>query len=82
MIARFPAEAQKVARHSSEETFYLHRLSRLVGLFPSPGSVFRSEQLLRHAIFSTYVDCRQHGLEHEAQEILSKATYRQTAPVT
>jgi len=77
MIARFPAEAQEVARHSSEETFYLRRLSRLARLIPSPGSGFAAEQLLRHAIFSTYVDCRQYGLEAEAQDILREATTRQ-----
>lgn len=81
MIARLPAEALKAAHHSSEETFYLCRLNRLAGLVPSPGSAFRSEQLLRHAIFSTYVDCRQHGLEHEAQEILAAATSQQTVSV-
>lgn len=81
MIARVQVGTSEYARHSAEETFYLRRLSRLARLAAPTGGGFATEQLLRHAIFATYVDCREHGLEAEAREILSETTHQQAVGV-
>jgi hypothetical protein len=50
--------------------FFLVRLDRLAHLDPRPNRDFDAVRLLRLAIYSTYVDCCQLGLESEARAIL------------
>jgi hypothetical protein len=51
---------------------YLNRLARLVELQPTPGLLFDAERLLHHAIYATYVDCRDLGLEQEANALVAR----------
>ena len=51
--------------------FYLNRLERLVTLRPTPGLPFDAARLLHHAIYATYVDCRNLGLEQEAHALVA-----------
>jgi hypothetical protein len=52
--------------------FYLNRLERLVALHPTPGLPFDAERLLHHAIYATFVDCRNLGLEQEAHTLVAR----------
>jgi hypothetical protein len=52
--------------------FYLNRLARFVALQPTPGLLFDAERLLHHAIYATYMDCRDLGLEHEANALITR----------
>jgi|GEM_PF-6332258 len=70
MIARYQAKAGATIDDEREGRFFLARLNRIVGLLPPRGAGFDGERLLRWALFSTYVDCREAGQERAAQDIL------------
>ena len=56
--------------------FFLDRLDRLTKLTPEVGARFNAEQLLHHAIYSSYLDCREHGTGEAAQAVLDRARAR------
>jgi len=51
---------------------FLTRLERLVDLRPATDLPFNAESLLRHAIYATYVDCRELGLDQPAQALMAR----------
>jgi hypothetical protein len=52
--------------------FWLLRLSRLVCLDPVPSAKDQRSKLIRHAIYSTYLDCRTAGVEEKARRIIKR----------
>ncbi|HLH72764.1 MAG TPA: hypothetical protein VKX96_05730 [Chloroflexota bacterium] len=56
--------------------FFLDRLDRLTRLTPEFRARFNAEQLLRHAIYSTYLDCRECEAVEPAQTILDRVRGR------
>lgn len=73
MITRFPLRTEIMPSISPEGAFDVRRLERLVKLVPAASASFDSACLLHHAIFATYIDCREHGLERQALEIVARA---------
>ena len=73
------------SRRKQLQKFYLHRLERISDLAGqgSPGNEVAAEQsglsadarrqLVFRAVFSTYLDCKQQGVEDEARKILGKS---------
>lgn len=75
MTAWTPATWLQTSDESLDE-FFLQRLSSLVGHLTTVGGV-EERTVLAHAIFSTYLDCLDLGLEDEARAILHHETVRQ-----
>ena len=70
MIGQFTRKTDS-SPESRMRQFFLARLQRLVQLSAPTSAAFNSEMLRRRAIYATYVDCRELGLEPEAHQILS-----------
>ncbi|HET8627933.1 MAG TPA: hypothetical protein VFL91_10965 [Thermomicrobiales bacterium] len=64
------------ASDESLDDFFLLRLSSLVARLSTVSGV-EERTTLAHAIFSTYLDCLDLGLEDEARAILHHETVRQ-----
>jgi hypothetical protein len=60
--------------------FWLLRLSRLVALDPVPSARDERAKLIRHAIYSTYLDCRAAGVEKKARRIIMRRRTAWLAP--
>jgi hypothetical protein len=58
-------------RRGGLSDFFLTRLGRPVALRPQPGLPFDAERLVHHAIYSTYVDCRDLGLRQPADALVA-----------
>jgi len=54
------------------DVLLLTRLHRLIHLTASPDAPFDEEKLIRKAIYSTFIDCRERGLERQATVILNE----------
>ena len=61
----------EVAENTRWNTFFLARLERLVHTEPMSAIAFNAEHLRRRAIYLTYLECRERGLEDQARAILA-----------
>jgi|GEM_PF-5164524 len=59
--------------YSRDDLFFLKRLERFVALPRVAANGFNADQLRSRAIYSTYLECRERGLESEARAIVYRA---------
>jgi hypothetical protein len=82
MLIPIPSSSATRNRRGELPDFFVSRLQRLVTLHPEHGSRFDAERLLHHAIYSTYVDCRELGLGPEATAIVGPLQPRSVVGVS
>jgi hypothetical protein len=72
MLTRVPLRRDTGNVQDGLSNLFFARLKRLVDLRPEPGLLFDAECLLHHAIYATYVDCRDLGLEQPASALVAR----------
>lgn len=77
MLTRFTTRPESPVRQR-ESDFWIARLLRLLELNPPASATFDAPKLLHRAIYSTYLDCRAAGFDHEAQLVMEGLAGRET----
>ena len=70
MAIQYGATPKSAESTTRLQRLFIARLNRLVHLEATPNRDVDTAQLLRRAIYSTYIDCRELGLGDQARSII------------